>query len=55
MIRALSVIGTACKRFNVPFLGRKPISEMMAFEVRREGLDVSIGRLDTAPGAAPLP
>lgn len=30
-------------RFNVPIIGRKPLSELMALELKREGLKLSAG------------
>jgi hypothetical protein len=39
------------KRFKVPFVGGNDLREMMAFELRREGLDVSVGRGSVAPEA----
>jgi len=30
------------RRFKLPFVGRKPLTEMMAFELRREGLDIDL-------------
>jgi hypothetical protein len=32
------------RRFKIPIIGRKPLTEMMAFELRREGLDVDLDR-----------
>ncbi len=32
------------RRFKAPLVGGKDLDEMMAFELRREGLDVSVGR-----------
>jgi len=32
------------KRFNLPWLGGSDLSELMAVELRREGMDVSVGR-----------
>lgn len=30
------------RRFRLPIVGRKPLTEMMAFELRREGLDIDL-------------
>jgi hypothetical protein len=32
------------KRFNLPLMRSTDLSELMAFELRREGMDVSVGR-----------
>ena len=39
------------KRFNLPWVGGSDLGELMAVELRREGMDVSVGRTD-APEAA---
>jgi hypothetical protein len=38
------------KRFNLPLARSTDLSELMAFELKREGMDVSVGR-----GSAPEP
>ncbi|MGH2987336.1 MAG: hypothetical protein ACRDLO_11715 [Solirubrobacterales bacterium] len=40
------------KRFNLPFLGTD-LGGLMAFELRREGMDVEVNRGDEARPAAP--
>jgi hypothetical protein len=37
------------RRFKAPLVGGTDLSEMMAFELRREGLDVEVGRAATEP------
>jgi hypothetical protein len=32
------------RRFDLPIVGRRPVTELVAFELRREGLDVDLGR-----------
>ena len=38
------------KRFNVPLVGGTDLSELMAVELRREGMDVSLGRGERCTG-----
>ncbi len=37
------------KRFNVPLLGNTDLGELMAFELRREGMDVDLARPPRPP------
>ena len=39
------------KRFNLPLLGGTDLNELMAFELRREGMDVSLGRSEAREAA----
>jgi hypothetical protein len=43
------------RRFNLPLIGRQPVTNLVAFELRREGLDVDIGRAAPRPEAAGEP